>query len=152
MKAIGRFGAITLLLPLLMGADVYRWVDENGVVNYTQTKPRGVDAVQLQTSGRAVRSAPTPPAAAETEQPAGISTEQRRLLREMQNDERDRRQHVAKVKQENCATARETLETLTIRGRVRIRDDNGEVRVVPEEERQKRIAEAQQAVLEHCGS
>ena len=46
MRAIGRLAAVTLLLPLLMGTEVYRWVDENGVVNYTQTKPRGVEAVQ----------------------------------------------------------------------------------------------------------
>ena len=44
-------GVRTLVLlaaiPLLMGAEVYRWVDANGVVNYSQIKPRGVPAEQL---------------------------------------------------------------------------------------------------------
>ena len=41
---------LALCIPMLMGADVvYRWIDENGVVNYTQQLPRGVTAQQITT-------------------------------------------------------------------------------------------------------
>ena len=45
MRAIGPFCLLALCLPLLMGAEVYRWVDKDGVVNYTQVKPRDAKAI-----------------------------------------------------------------------------------------------------------
>ena len=75
-------GAKTLLLlaavPLLMGAEVYRWVDANGVVNYSQMKPRGVAAEQIATDPGAP---PATPEAAPAPASSELSTEQRRNSR-----------------------------------------------------------------------
>ncbi|MFB3104407.1 MAG: DUF4124 domain-containing protein, partial [Pseudomonadales bacterium] len=41
---------LVLSIPILMGAEmVYRWIDKDGVVNYTQLLPRGVIALQITT-------------------------------------------------------------------------------------------------------
>ena len=44
------------------------------------------------------------------------------------------------------------LDRLSANSRIRVRDDSGEERVMGEDERQDRIAEAQQGVAENCVS
>ena len=49
MRKLIEIGLLVVSLPLLMGAEVYRWTDPNGVVNFTQLKPRGVQAEHITT-------------------------------------------------------------------------------------------------------
>lgn len=152
MRAIGPFCLLTLCLPLLLGAEVYRWVDKDGVVNYTQVKPRGVEAEQLQTRSSGpinASDAGSQPAATAT---PGPTEAQQRLRRELEQDEQARLQDMAQIKQENCTQARGTLDKLTIRNRVTETDESGERRVLPEEERQARIKQAQDAIVDNCTS
>ena len=146
-------GAKTLLLlaavPLLMGAEVYRWVDANGVVNSSQMKPRGVAAEQIATDPGAP---PATPEAAPAPASSELSTEQRRVRRDLQQQERTRQQDVAEIRAANCAHAQRTLEQLTVRSRVNLTEEDGTVRTLSEQERQARIKEAQDAVVEHCVS
>jgi hypothetical protein len=146
MRTTGPFLLLTLCLPLLMGAEVYRWVDASGVVNYTQTKPRGVDAQQLQTRGGGPTVVSDAPAVAAV--PASVGP----TAGDLDQSEQTRQQQVAQIKQENCSMARNILGRLTLRNRVSETDVNGETRVLPEEERQARIKEAQDAIVDNCVS
>jgi hypothetical protein len=154
MRFVGKLGLALCCLPLLMGASVYRWVDENGVVNYTQLKPEGVasELVRADTGQRLAESSPAPTRARPTTDPAeqNLSEDQQRMLADLRAAEAERQRQVAKVRDANCQQGRNLLQQLTSRGRLRITGEDGEQRVMPEEERQRRIEEAQRAVAVNC--
>ncbi len=147
--------ASTLATPAL--ADTYRWVDAEGVVNYSERKPRGVNAELVsrsnvpRTETRPVETA-APGIPGATQSQPELSERQQEMLTELQTAETDRQAQVAKIRQDNCDTARRVLENLTVRDRVRVRMENGTTRVLGEEERQARIAEAQAGVVTNCES
>lgn len=150
---------VVLAVPLLLGADVYRWVDENGVVNYTQLKPEGVPAERVSAAtGQRVTApqAETPATAnADTRRPGAgeqLTDEQQQMLEDLHAAEEARQREVARIRQANCEQARALLERLTSRGRIRVQGPDGVERVLPEEERQQRIAEAQRAIATNCSS
>ncbi|MDA1076851.1 MAG: DUF4124 domain-containing protein, partial [Proteobacteria bacterium] len=124
-----------LVLPLLMGAKIYRWVDDNGVVNFTEQKPRDVTAqeIEVHVSGIVDSSDPTP-RADESEAPTSETDEeatpeltdaQRQELEDLQRQEQQRQEDLVKLKAENCVKARALLEKLTINNRIRLRQPDG---------------------------
>lgn len=143
-------------LPLLTAADIYRWVDANGVVNYTQQKPRGVDAELVSGPGRARSvAAQAPQAEAPTTQTDSaaqpvLNEDQQGMLRDLQAAEEARQQELARVRDDNCTRARSVLTRLTAKGRIRVRDNDGEYRIMNEEERQSRITEAHEGIALNC--
>ena len=163
MAKLGRFSLvkvclITCCLPFLMGAEVYRWVDNNGVVNFTQLKPRGVQAQQLSTTGGAPRviaevadELAGGPADAQAED-SDLSPEQQEMLRELQQAEQARQTEVAKIREANCEKSRSVLERLSASSRIRVRGAGGTERVMGEDERQRRVQEAQRGIAQNCVS
>lgn len=158
MMKLGKFGLLALVLPLLMGADIYRWVDANGVVNYTQLKPEGVEAEAITTRAGARRDAASPAGGQAAPQTAArpgndaLSAEQNAMLQDLQSAEAERQSQIAKLKQSNCERARAVLNRLSGNNRIRVRDDQGKERVMGEDERQRRIADAQQGIIENCST
>lgn len=155
MRLARRLLLILGLLPWLMGAAVYRWVDEDGVVNYSQLKPEGVDAELVSDTGERQRSRDSatparPPAQTPPEGEQTLTESQQRMLSELQAAEQERQAEIARVRESNCQEARDVLQRLTSRGRIRVAGDDGQERVMPEEERQRRIDEAQRAVAANC--
>ena len=75
-----------LLLPALCGAEIYRWVDENGVVNYTQRSPEGVEAERIVTRGGAptVAEAAVAEPAVEASPEPELSPEQQAMMQKLQ--------------------------------------------------------------------
>jgi len=154
--------AVWLLLgsiTLVQAEEIYRWVDANGVVNYTQLKPRDVAVQQLTTQAGAptqVRDQPAAeqPVAASAATPADdeLSSAQQEMLQDLRAAEQARQQEIAKVKASNCQKSRQLLSNLSTKNRIRIREDGGQERVMEESERQERIAEAQQGIVENCSS
>ncbi len=59
-----RLVVLALSLPLLMGSEIYRYVDANGVVTYAQQLPYGVKGEQIRTVAGAPSVATTATAAA----------------------------------------------------------------------------------------
>ncbi len=151
-------------------AEIFRWVDANGVVNYTQQKPQGVEAVVLGKGGdRArVRYAPaTPEPSSETatsestattgsrelqpaERQAELNEAQRAKLAQLKADQAKAEAKLAADKQANCKQAESMLSQLTERSRIRLRGEDGSERVIGEDERQDRISRAQLTIAENC--
>ncbi len=148
-----RLAVLVLALPCLMGAEVYRWVDANGVVNYTQQPPREVESQQITTRLGAPSVVSTVPAtiAPDANQQADLTIDQQAMLEDLRQAEATRQGEVAKIRTSNCGQARTMLERLQARGRVRVRDGNSE-RVMGEDERQQRISDAQEGVAINCGA
>ena len=147
-----RILALLLCLPALMGADIYRYVDANGVVNYVQQLPYGVQGERIQTTDGAgtVAEAATPETVKPTAEPK-LDPQQQAMLEQLQKAEQARRDEIARIREANCTRSRDVLERLSVAGRIRVNDPDGQQRVMPEEERQERIAEAQKGIATNCG-
>jgi len=133
----------SLLLALggnAMAAQVYKWVDAQGVTHFSAQPPQGQQAESVATPS-ASPAAPTPPA----RQPRDARDEQdlidRKVRQEVAEQEAELRRY--------CETARTTLAQLQNNPRLRV-EENGQARRLGEEERQARIAQAQQNIKEHC--
>lgn len=162
MNALIKMALPLIGSALLLGAsghaaaeEIYRWVDENGVVNYSQLKPRDVNAQAIVTEGGGAevaesRQAAAQPPTASSEQP--LSPEQEKMLEGLRAAEQSRQQELAKIRAENCQQSRDVLARLTVRDRIRVRGEDGQYRIMPEDERQERISEAQRNVAQFCAS
>lgn len=149
-------------------ADTYRWVDANGIVNYSERKPRGIPDSQVTVvSDRSSRPSSTPnanalpqttssraPAARASGLPSegqpGLNDEQQAMLDRLQAAEVERQAQVEQIRNDNCNRARQVLANLSSRGRIRVVGADGEERVLPEDERTSRIEEAQRGVASNC--
>jgi hypothetical protein len=158
---------LTSTVPMTSQADTYRWVDENGIVNYAERKPRGVpddrivrvasESKRGRQSDRSSTSSPSTPTSnpgitAQTQDQAELNPQQQDMLRGLQQAEVDRQAQVAQIKQDNCERARRVLDNLTAKDRIRVRSETGIERVLPEDERQEKIAAAQRGIVENCGA
>lgn len=140
-------------VPASFAAEVYRWVDADGVVNYTQQKPRDIAVQQLTTSAGAptvVREQPASTPVEQPESPETMTDTQQRLLEGLQAQEQARQEEVARIRAENCSKSQSVLSNLSSKERIRVRDDAGSERMMSEDERQRRISEAQQGIVENC--
>jgi len=159
-RALPLIGSVLLIAISGQSAadQIYRWVDDKGVVNYTQLKPRDGDAEAITTQGgvHAARAEPAPSttAAAVTDPATGqpLSPEQEQMLEGLRAAERSRQAEIAKLKAENCQQSKDILARLTVKNRIRVRGDDGEYRVMAEDERESRISEAQKNIALYCVS
>lgn len=148
--------ALLICLPGLLVADIYRWVDKRGVVNYTQQKPNNVafTMVGKSTSGQRPTSTDTAAPVAATadaqDRQAALTSTQKNKLDELKAQEEQRAIALVERQRANCAKAQSALEQLTTSSRIRVRAEDGSVRAIPEEERQSRIEETQLAIAENC--
>jgi len=157
MRILAKLALLLCCLPALMGAAVYRWVDDKGVINYSQQKPEGVNAERIDATSGKKMDEPAPAPAVESTPSAGaqppdarLSAAQREALAGLQAAEQARQEEVAHIRKANCERARGVLERLNASGRIRVRDAEGNESVMAEDERQQRVAEAQRGVVENC--
>lgn len=145
--------ALLICLPGILAADIYRWVDSRGVVNYTQQKPNDVSSTLVGQASQRQRKTPSAaPAAVASTQPsdAELSAEQQAKLDALKDQQEQRARDLAERQQANCEQAQTTLEQLTTSTRIRVRGEDGEVRAIPEEERLSRIDQTQLAIAQNC--
>jgi hypothetical protein len=129
-------------------ADVYKWVDSSNQVQYTQAPPpAGVEFTRIGS-----KSTPT-----QSPAEAGSGLEERIKASEEQKQQKEKaantaeqQAEIARISRQNCITARNNLEQLGRSGQIRYRTGEGEVLRLSEEDRQKRIEEAQGQVKEFC--
>lgn len=109
---------LLLLWPLAGLAEVYRWIDTQGKVHYTQTKPPQADY-------KAVAPAPPPGALGGGPNLGGY-------VQKLENERQDREkvqaetQRVAQQRQQKCSSARRQQQMLTqYEGRIGSVDEQG---------------------------
>jgi hypothetical protein len=139
---------------------LYRWVDKDGKVRYTDTPPPG--GVKARTLGApaAAPAAPAPAdAAAKDAAPKGPLTpaEQEQAFRKRQMDAQkaaekaDLARKENDAKQENCARAREALATYESGQRVARTNAQGERFYLEDDARAAEAEKARAAVRDWCG-
>jgi hypothetical protein len=128
-------------------AAMYKWVDEDGNVHYSQQPPPGA-------SRERVAPPPPPPTGAgapsERLQQQLDALDERKAQEQEAASERAERTLSAAERSARCQQARNTLATLQSRGRVRMRDAQGVYTRLDETERQAAIERAQQQIAEFC--
>ena len=138
----------SLLFGLIMvstnAATTYKWVDENGNVVYSQQPPEEgpYETIKTKNSSKTGISSSTPS--------SSFATEVKKET-EVQNLDRKVEQEAAKsekLRADNCRAAKNNLETYTVYRR--IKNDQGEIIRLDDNERAKRIQEAKDAIKEFC--
>jgi hypothetical protein len=124
------------------GNAYYRWVDENGTtVNSDYPPPHGIDYETISTGSTLHRPSPTKtaplPEPGNPVEPTGQQTATEQPQTAARNPDA-------------CKAARQNLDTLTTKARVRVRDSEGRFRFLTEDEKaaQRELAEA--AITREC--
>ncbi len=130
-------------------AGIYKWVDDDGKVHYSETRPTGQAAKKMRVPTRI---------------PKDNSTYKRPSFKTDKNDEEkaDAKNQQDKARQQEdkglsaeekakrCARARQVLETLSAGDRVRQKDAEGNISVLTEEQKQERIGREKKKINRYC--
>lgn len=136
-----------LLTTTLAHADVYRWVDSQGRVQYSDQPPAGIDAQRVSAKP-----------AAGTQVPATVKgyQEQDQEFRKRRVEEAERAgkdasvEQQAKAKQKYCGEAKAQLASLQNGGRIVRTDEKGEREYLDDKSIGIATADAKKAVADWC--
>ena len=137
--------ALTAAAPLCLAA-TYKWVDEKGVVHYSDTPPAGKP-------GQKLNIAPPPPLDSQAPQRSRSWQEQLQDSNERRHQEEKQQMEArqkAREAEQKCLRARSALDSLQ-RDRPLYRVDQQGERVFMEDAERRRLAESwQQQADAHC--
>lgn len=138
-------GMILILAPLSAQAVFYKWVDQNGVTQYTQSPPPSGHYREM--------SSPPPPASTAEQAPVAPASPQEdsasALAKTPSPDPQLQAKHQQEL-QQSCRIARQNLQLLENRARLRIKAADGSLRVMSEEEKQAKLVETRKMIDENC--
>ena len=142
--------AALLLHPPVFG-DIYKWTDKTGEVHYTQTPPPDGIATQK------IEGAPPPAESRETIhedqkklQERLDAMDERHTKREEEESIKKQDREISEINEKNCISAKNNLAKLQQGGIKRYLTPEGEVIRLTEEDRQRRITEANNQVEQYC--
>lgn len=141
----GRTLALIGLLSFSINApaEVYRWVDKNGKVHYTDQKP----APDAENITKQVNKQNLDSSSREIERISQIHREEEETLRASQQRQAQAR---AQAMEAPCAAAKTRLKNM--KGYVIFIDDSGKAVTVTEKERQEKVAELESYINANCAS
>jgi hypothetical protein len=152
------FVVITLAVSAAAMAQPYKWVDQNGRVQYGDAPPAGVNATPLR-SVPGPANQPAPQATeAKTEAkkgpltPAEQEAEYRKRQLEAQKEQEKQAQATqqAAAKKENCARAQDSLRTFESGQRIVRTDAKGERHYLDDAQIAQETSKARQSVQQWC--
>jgi len=143
------FSLVCLLgVPNQSHARLYKWIDADGNTHYTQQPPP---------DGIATEDIKLPASVnINTEQATKSFEEQQKKEQELleanekEQKEQNRQAEHTELKKENCRKSKAKLENVQNTGRIKAVDEEGNVVRATEEERQRRIKEAQENIKKWC--
>ena len=147
--------ALTIWAPQSSAQEeVYRWVDENGVVHFGDRAPQQQEAEVVsipQTSGISLQPPGNPQAvnATDEQEPQPSAAQQARDARAAARQEREAK---AEETAKSCKTAREVISQLEPSPRVNVTHEDGTVTRMDDNDRLEKLAEARAYVAENCNN
>lgn len=139
---------LSLALGADLAAEMYRWVDRDGVTVYSQHPPPDAPAARIAPDAA--------PSEAETqraiERVNRINTEDfdRRDDAAREAEETAKQEQEQTARRGNCDAARKNLETIDTLGARRVRTPDGEYRFLSDSERAEYRAQAETQIKENC--
>lgn len=138
---------LALMVSAMAQAEIYRWVDENGVTIYSEVPPPDGEADR-------VKIAPAPsttPEEAQRPLKAEMQTlEDYREDRQLASQKRQKEELDRQLHEENCRNAKDNLENLITASRRLVQMPDGSYVRLTEQERQQRMDEARKHIDEFC--
>lgn len=147
LSAISSFLSIAAFIVSAHAAQVYKWIDEEGITHYGEQAPADYEYELVTTSGAPPADAEKAKARLEKARAARAEEKEKTLDYAAQQKLRDEE---AKIRKENCDSAKSNLKTIEENARVRILGDDGEFRYLSEEERQQQIDRAKEIISNNC--
>lgn len=141
--------ALTLTLASAASADVYRFVDSKGNVQYTD-KPALLPAEKLAVQSRATDAAEVDAGAAAERARTAAADTARQQAATTRADQAKANQITATAKAEQCVKARERSEAYSTSKRLYETLPDGERRYLTDAELDEARAQAEKAVAEMC--
>lgn len=134
---------LTLACSSAMATQMYKWVDENGVTQFSQQPPTDNQYQRMNVTPPPQPTAPTPQAQTASEgEAAATDTE----ATQQQVADPEYQAELAAY----CASLRERLTTMENNPRLRRTREDGSVERITEEERQEMISKAKADLQTHC--
>ncbi|MES9850592.1 MAG: DUF4124 domain-containing protein [Candidatus Thiodiazotropha sp. L084R] len=140
------FLMLLLLISTTVYAETYRWVNEDGVVTYSQTPPPDAQSEVIKTY-----SAPSSDAGAAKQklkklrQELADKDEDRKLKKAEQQENKKN----SKIKKENCKAAKSNLQQLKALGNRLFKVGDEHLRLT-EEQKQEKIDQAMKQIEDYC--
>lgn len=122
-------------------ADIYKWTDKEGGQHYSEQPPAGVKYEIVSPRYAAPISSPSAQPKSEPQ------SEQTRVD---QGKQEQQKAEAVKVRMQNCITVQKRLEDLQSASRITLKNPDGTVQRLTEEERQAKITEAQEMIKQYC--
>jgi hypothetical protein len=150
-----RYGFLAAaLVALPAGAQLYKWTDANGRVQYSDKPPpagQKATAMSKATMSPAPASGAAAPAAAE-KSTAEREQEFRKRQAEQQDAQKkqDQLAEGRRVKQANCDSAQKQFAAMQAGGRLVTFDEKGERQFLDDAQTQQALQKAQQDVTKYC--
>jgi hypothetical protein len=141
--------------------EYYTWVDENGITNYAERNPQGYNARFVtgdeqrfgynarrgaeefeptpSVENNANNAAPEEDQDQDQDQDIDIAAERERIDNE-----------IAAAKKSNCNIGKRNLAQLESYDRIKVKDDDGSVRILSNEEKEKKVSAAKTTIRENC--
>ena len=125
-----------ILFATSASAGMYKWVDEDGNVHYSQKRPLDKQYKRLKAPPPAPEDAQSPYQTSVTPKEKPNGTVQALTDKNL------------KIRQENCEKAKKNLTNYQMHRR--IRDKDGNVTVIDDKARAKEIENAEKAITDYC--
>ena len=124
--------------------EVYRWVDDKGVVHFGDRPPQQADVEKISIPDTQTQPAANQEAAQDTQPNLA------QQLREERAEARKEREANAEVAAKSCAKAREIVSQLEPMTRVMVTHEDGTVTRMDDNDRLEKLDEAKAVVAENC--
>jgi hypothetical protein len=134
---------IALTLSAAAPAALYKWVDKDGNVTYSERRPPGVEAQEINVRGAPAVSNEQARERLDAIRDQSETARKDREFKESYGEESAEREERLK---RNCETARENLRILQTAARVKDAEGN----FMDDEARQARLEQTQQEIADNC--
>ena len=136
------------------GAEIYKWRDEKGIMNYSDTPPQtGVAGAQKIKAATVPSDTPLTHADAyhREDAPAKKPVDPKQEAAAAPSKEaEDLKALQERVKAQNCASARTNYRNYAVGGRMQNVNENGQKEYMNDEQMKEGLAKAQQDIDENC--
>jgi hypothetical protein len=139
--------ALSVLVSPLAQTAMYKWVDEDGNVTYSQKKPpAGADVEEIKKHGGSVTAEE-----AEGElQSLRDKVKYRQEDRDIKDDIAEQQAERSATIKKNCEIARNNKSLLETTARVTVKDEDGNDYFLEEGDRQNKLLDAQAQIDRYC--
>jgi len=139
-----------VFLPSAFAGKVYKWVDENGNVQYSAQKPPSGSAQEMKVKSKPSSSSESKPASAEDTQQAKENEEAEKVKVSSEKEAAEVEKKNAEIRKKNCSVAKRRAATIDQGGRLYEVDENGERHYWDDATRGAKMQEAQAQINEWC--